>query len=53
MVGEDGGLVPFGGAADDHVQHPVRGLDVMFLPEEEQIFQLKAKRPPGPRQSLK
>lgn len=31
MVGEDGRFVPFGCAADDHMQHPVRGLDVMFL----------------------
>lgn len=31
VVGEDGRFVPFGCAADDHMQHPVRGLDVMFL----------------------
>lgn len=31
VVGEDGRLVPFGGPPDDHMQHPIRGLDVVFL----------------------
>lgn len=34
VVGEDGRFVPFGCAADDHMQHSIRGLDVMFLPEK-------------------
>lgn len=31
VVGEDGRLVPFWCTADHHMQHPIRGLNIMFL----------------------
>lgn len=34
MVGQDSWLVALGSPADHHMQHPIRGFNVMFLQEQ-------------------
>lgn len=36
MVGQDSWLVALGSPADHHVQHPIRGFNVMFLQQQQQ-----------------
>ncbi len=36
MVGEDSWLVALGSPADHHMQHPIRGFNVMFLQQQQQ-----------------
>jgi len=36
MVGKDSWLVALGSPADHHMQHPIRGFNVMFLQQQQQ-----------------
>lgn len=44
MVGKDSWLVALGSPADHHMQHPIRGFNVMFLQQQEKAISANSLR---------
>lgn len=47
MVGQNSWLVALGSATDHHVQHPIRGFNVMFLKHKNNYFSKEPEKLSG------